>query len=1577
MAVVGQVHVVPSGKVYRQIFDAEVQLVRSLGEARARGVQYGVRLDSARIPLVHDGETRSAGLLSPRQRHWVDSMPYDSYTENPIVSREKSFWTLSKTEESEDEIAAREVRGLCDVVVPEKTDSGILQRITASRQERHDKAVIGLQKELADISKEMEPLVLQAGRVLQANLSESDKKMEQLFQQCEERRENRSITMAILNGLWDELVEESSCRREWISHTEKTLSDLEEKRAEEISDVLKTFTALLEEISYLLPSDVHRFIHKEAMMINQAILANHRAISRLSLNLMEAELKRECSQRLRWQDLIKAWKSHEKERVVLEFRQAAQEEAKRMPGSISREADLLMDRYQPLHDERHQLLCSVSGFIPPACTKSAVTDWHKSLLAVNKDVDSIYTGFLDGLDVLQKDAVQRFVAEADACKAQLVTLDVCRKEEAEAIMAKELSPVLQQFQIRYDKERQIFSDALKTASNQMETHANKLFRYAKKAAHLWDVLEIGLSLQEKSLQKDLDRCRKKHEADNQAKEASLDIILDSLRQGNTVEQLRALLEKALACLQDIQAGYRKCHKDQVTVVETYPGMVLSELLAYSSSVSKFFHVEEVYGKNVPPKTEVSESQDFTGGQPESREPSDAAADVEPTETAEYASPGRDDLSGIKEPHPSELEKTDTDGGGHTAEVSAATAHADSADPVIPSPGPQDVPLLGAEMEAVSPEEGKAEAPAILESFVTSRGNTYTVLTRDNKRNSKSPIADQPVTDNVFFTEAAIEEESPINMNVMLVPEHLIAELKKSIRLGFYEHLEGWFDETVSSSHSIVLAKEEELKSELELRCHLHEPRGLRIEMDVHNVRAAELLLHSERVDRHCEGVNEALNTLKEESALLIERMKSETESFRYKISSMESIFLNANKSDKLVTLSNSLSSILDSHVSGVQTTMRNYRQHVEEMLGKLCDTNSDFIKSFRLFSEGGNFSPDEIETLRKRLHAASATIASFESSIMVDLEGLESLCLEKATEVVKKFEDKFLGLTADMIFLENIQKLLTNLQVKIKALVVSSNSQSQQINTYLEQLRTRTDACANPNMDKEVLTSQDLYDFAKVIMEELSRRSRYLSCLLEPTPVLPDVPLQGPIAAAARVDGSSRQDGKAMYGTPDSLLNPSRIGKLALDDVAVTVIKNIMRTQQTSGESTREREDGNRQPNLAVSRAGQPMAPHPPSRNGSANKKKPGIMDGDNKFAPPSLRKLVKPSRFDKKYQVFGEQKEESDHFKGILTSILWESNYNLLYMAEEFYKKKDRRPIGRPDLLQDTFEDCADMLVLKLQSYEKQALEYLNNCLLEFREQLVEFEKQLCDVPKLVIDNHRQQHLEVLQTNVEEIRLIFRKELDKWNQTKEEMKNVLRPSLGHPDNCQTLEEMCRREERRQQEEEEGIERNSECLQACVLENTDRFVTSLASLGESILLDLDETLTVDDVLTAKKEIPKEKLSTLIRRKQAGLPLEDTEYRPLIERGSRVWPGISLKNPADMNLGDTKEGLSTASVTTAKTTLSHVSTTEARDSAYQRFLGDAERVLASITEQQKQHNMAAQRWKEWWGQSILKIKELYS
>ncbi|KAG8447577.1 hypothetical protein GDO86_014907 [Hymenochirus boettgeri] len=179
-----------------------------------------------------------------------------------------------------------------------------------------------------------------------------------------------------------------------------------------------------------------------------------------------------------------------------------------------------------------------------------------------------------------------------------------------------------------------------------------------------------------------------------------------------------------------------------------------------------------------------------------------------------------------------------------------------------------------------------------------------------------------------------------------------------------------------------------------------------------------------------------------------------------------------------------------------------------------------------------------------------------------------------------------------------------------------------------------------------------------------------------------------------------------------------------------------------------------------------------------------------------------------------------------------------------------------------------------------------------------------------------------------------------------------------------------------QKEETAGIDQNADQLKACVSEATQHFITSLASLTEKLLLEMDDALTVDDVLPADVQIPKEKLSTLIRRNRAGRPLDGAEFKPLTEGSSRVWSGITVIDPTDPKPQGEAGIHITASVTTCKTTLGHVSAVDARDSAYSKFLQDVELELSNIQEETKRNHFEAQRWKEWWIQSVHNIKGLY-
>ncbi|WAR30538.1 CC180-like protein [Mya arenaria] len=219
------------------------------------------------------------------------------------------------------------------------------------------------------------------------------------------------------------------------------------------------------------------------------------------------------------------------------------------------------------------------------------------------------------------------------------------------------------------------------------------------------------------------------------------------------------------------------------------------------------------------------------------------------------------------------------------------------------------------------------------------------------------------------------------------------------------------------SSSVVVAKCEELNSELDLRLHLHKPRARRAEYDVHNVRAAELVMHSERVSRHCKGITQALTEVRERFMAMTQEHNELANKFRQEIEALEVVFINATKASKV-------------------------------------------------FSDGGNFCPEEIEEYRKRLDKMANNVDKSEGAIMSDLEDMESKRLEQATKVAMEFEDRFKSHLFDLIFMEKIARWLTNTQVKIKAEVAISNSQAQALAQHLADIDRRIDACEPGDREK-------------------------------------------------------------------------------------------------------------------------------------------------------------------------------------------------------------------------------------------------------------------------------------------------------------------------------------------------------------------------------------------------------------------------------------------------------------------------------------------------------------------------------
>ncbi|XP_065552171.1 coiled-coil domain-containing protein 180 isoform X2 [Lathamus discolor] len=1513
-----------------------------------------------------------ARLRQRYQQQGAERTAYSASTQEPPSYREATIFQKGCRSVSLN--AAEEVRSLPHFIVPEEMRSNILERLSEHRQGRHDEALTSMYHELACIAREMEPFVLEPGKFLLTKLMESDRKIEHLFKKIEFATTLGGFSIEGLEELWSIIRQESLTRRKWIKEMDESLKKVERSRADQITAVLRKYTVILENISFCLSADVYRLINNEAMLINRALLANQRATAKLFFNLMKSELKKELFHHLKWQDRVKDWKIIQKNCIVHSFREFMANEDIQNPPSVKKEMENMITDQILLGERRLEFLQHLGDLLPPTHTKAEISEWYRSLVNLNKSIDTYNLQCMRKIRIQYGRVQQTCLAAVQLHKNNLLNLNICTKEEAEETVNSDFLPLTEKLENRFEEQLEHMDRDFEELAKQHEQNCEDLYSYFQEAMGLWDVHQLKLSQREDELQKKLDECRREHDNLTQMLEANLDIILDKMRRESSEENLKKHLENAFCSLDDIRARYETFNQVLMDKVMAYPEAIFQELISYSISISQYFNVKEIFKQNFQQETDPTlQGQELVKA-------SEAECLVE-----QQAESSVRDNEGEEKPNSCQQENEET----HTAAKEEIFAQ----ETEKKEKNEDEESILHESEETEHAEQGvmfnssKAESSEIaIEIFSTSSGNSYTVLRVEEAGKTGIP--------ETYFTKYEQKESLPVYLKYILIEETVFVELKKRIRLCFFEHLEKWFAESLSNSCVFVGAKKEELNSELQLRLHLHQQKQENIETNIYNVRAVELLLHKERLECHCTGVREALEKERAEFLRFCEQQDNICKNLESHLRDMESVFLSAPMTEKLVSFSNNLHSELHNHLEMIQVSLRSYRNYTEEAFGKLRNSNVDFLKTCRLFLEGGNFSPEEVKSFSKRLQEESEHIDAFEGLIKTDMEKMESSCLDQATELINQSEMKFRYLFMSRVFMEKIQQFLTNLRVRIKSEVANSNLQAVTLNSYLEKLCQKIDTCAHPTADTEALTSEELYDFAKVVLKELKKRSQYLDCLLvkamsldeneDFTPLATDVTLQDPIAVATRTEYLEDENKVMVMGLDPvkfPLLNPSRMGKPAVDDLAISVIKNLLEIQPY------RRSLGLNQDHSLSSGAVLPTSKKSSCFNVSDEdpQKSTSCSSAALTTRKTSLRKPIRTGRIqkytrpvlsDKEFQIFEEKPPESDTFKRIIMNILWTGNNSLLCLAEEFYQKGKPQvtKITLPEGLPETFEHCAEVLRQNLLSYQSQTDDYYNSCLIEFQDQLKLFEKELSYVSLLAVHSLFKEHEQKLSYSTGQVRLLFSKQLEDWENLKAAYKNQLRPSLGHPGNLLQLDALCQEEQKRQKEQADGIHLNMQMLQDCAAECAQNFVSALAAFTEKLLLELDESVTADDVQVPKIETPREKASTLMHHKQAGFPLEICEVKQITERGSRTWPGIPMTTLADN--ADHVLCRETASVTTAKTTLGHVATVEARDAVYKKYKSKLEQQFAQIKEESTAQLRAIQHWEDWWKRSIHKIKQLY-
>ncbi|XP_022281335.1 coiled-coil domain-containing protein 180 isoform X2 [Canis lupus familiaris] len=1624
MSSVGKVTQVPSGKLYQQIFEAEAQLVRSLASTRKHAVERSMTPKNGKKPLMKRMDIPEGEMLSVRQQKWAHSLPNDWITENPVLYREKEMIKKKKSQESESTAAAREVRGLMDTIVPERICATSLGTTGVdSKRQGYENALGSFKEEIAQIGMEMEPFILEPGILLLKKLAKSNEDIDQLFKKVESNTNLEDYTIQTLLELWEQVAEKFQFQKQGIKKLDEALHEAEFSRADKLKSVLKKYMEIIEKTSYLVQPDVYGLINKEAMVINQALLANRRAIAQLFINLMEATLQQELKSHRRWQSLVDAWKALKKQVLVQSFSEFMASERIQAPPAVKKEMESMLKNQKVLQEKRLEHLCTICDLLPPNYSRTQLTEWHSALSILNKNLDNYHMDCMMRIRLQYEKTWQECLEHVQKCKKQLLDWKAFTEEEAESLVSPHFFQVVGTLQSKVEEELELLDKSFEGLAKQTEWQSSDLFNYFQEAVQLWEAHQNMLSVQDLELEKRMELQRQKHSLEEQAQEARLDKLLDQLRQQSHEETLKIHLEKAKDFLKNMKFRYECFHKLLIKEVMEYPVTILKELNSYSSTLSQHFYVREIFEQTLEgkvifkcrePEAHEKHSQDsmrklrckqrakveMSKSEESERETSSSRSAEAMEEDQEMESSLTEEMVVSQQEQSVLSDKMDEFSEESVQESEKMQVERDSS--LKPSPNRENVMVQEEEIEeeekkeedkeeekeklkesekkkkkekeeekeaekkeeeeeeekheeeekqreeeeeeeheSLSMDEAEAREESLgeishedMESFTTSSGHTYFVfLTLEQEEESCK-------WSHSNLSTILINDMSNANfLEQVIIPPRLVLQIKRQLRTGFFEHLEKWFDQCVLKTRVTAATKIDELDSELELRLHLHELRAERIEKDIHNVRAAELLLHQERLDSHCAGVTE---TLRKERLMFFqfqEEQNIKSKNFRRKIYDMEHIFLNATKSQRLVTLSSTLHQELLSYVDVIQVSLRSFRQYLEESLGKLCLTNIEFIKHCRLFSEGGNFSSEEIDSLCHRLEKEASRIEFVESLIMINMEKMENEYLDQANDIINKFESKFHNLSVDLVFIEKIQRLLTNLQVNIKCEVAKSNLQTDGLNSSLEQLQRKIEMCRSSKGDKKMVTTEDILGFVQTWKERLGRRIQYLNCRLDTVSVtqvvftdniMTDLEVESDILVSSE---ALEEEAKLDLVTPESFAQPSHMGKPMIEDPAVEVVKKILQFPDTKCSNQQCDKD----------------------------RSQTGLKRHQNR-GEHAVRKALSSA----------SATSAGRDFKGIILTLLWESNEHLLNVVEEFYRR-EKRSVTRPDCMYENFDQCAENICKKILEYHAQTEEYHNSCLIELRAQMRRFEELLPQVCWLVMENFKEHHWKRFCDSANEIRRQFWDYQEKLEKRKDENAHKLHQNLGHPAHFQEMESLCQVEEKRQDDLDTVIMTTREKLEEFTRKYGRFFIASLATFAEKFLLQLDEVVTIDDVRVAKMESPKQKTSILIRRKLARLSLKEESEKPLIERGSRKWPGIK---PTDVTIQYKILLRKTSSITTTKTTLGHLAAVEARDAVYLKYLALFEEELKKIQDDNMSQVKVAQCWKDSWKRSVHTIQSLY-
>ncbi|CAF3644133.1 unnamed protein product [Rotaria sordida] len=1566
------VRILPNNKVYRQLFDAQVQLSDTYNRVRdnqlAKPVSIAAHPDAT--PLI-----RNIRPHEYQKQQWLSSLPFENDpTINPIAIFFRDEKKRRQNQEEEElEKLKQEVFNLPDNIKQEKIENdennvaNVTERLAATRQIKFNQLWNELLDKISELNQNLINELEEITRECNTFYENGDNEIDDHLQTMIYQKVITNLTIQSFDSAFEHFDNLLPPRLAKIQDYCQTIEGLEMERIRKIRDLFKYYSERLYKTHHLSDEDTASQLEKQANELNIQIIENRKIYTELEARLLTGETDRIHRYRAELIDHQNKWR----DATWIIYKQTwisklSQCKAKLQPTiSSTCEPIGLNIAEQTRHFVEHTNM--LNTFIPPISTKENAEKWHKQAYDIVNTIVNQRQELIHQMIEIVENEIDILEKESRTIQDKVLQTKVYNTEQIQMVFERDIKTL-------FEERKQFLQESVidqaetvyKRLTNSMYKIVDRLLTFIQTPAEQWDDHQLRLEHVTAQLLDMMHECRRPHDIQNEKKLTKLDSTLDEMRSASNETTLNRLLTMAYEQLDTIKTSYAQFYDMEHSIVNKYSDMIAQEVNRYKIKMLDYFHAREkpITNDNEPNISSNINRQFYT------------------TSLAQITY---------------EIEDITSDESDFTQQVS--TAVDDDDEPSI---------------ERSSNDEHSHLGSA---SYNHDQTQTQTFITED--------------------TSSLMETDSIPFYKSFQIPSNLVRSIMSNLCRAFLDYYDQWKEETIQRAEAVMFSKHDELDKEMDFQMHLHEPRRIRIETDIHNVRAAELVLHDERVERHIRGVQETLEQTDADYRRMLNEFSKSILTYKDDIFGLEQVFVNATTSGRLLSLQDRLTKKRDTFMENIRISLRNFRKRFDDSMQYLRQANVKFRKSFKMFSDGGNFSRDEIEIYRKKLEKTAGQIDKAETAILKEMEKLEKKQLEEATKIMNQFQERFKNHMTDLQFIEISNRWISETQVKVKSEVAANNQQSTTFKKLVLSYRNQIDSILNPNLDKQPSTLREVREIFQQIILTSYERALYLKCLnneliipaslvttLKNKGLLSEEELVNDLINVSNVDETtiSRRPSRTSASATSNIdevksvkfastsssgltsLSRNKTGSASLigltgghaEDInTISTIRTLLHKngQQESDEIV--------EPGIpaALGITTRSIASASSTRSSQTKRSSAEVKKRSSSHKVPVAEETTPPIRRDRPsraktrdeiyalYCTFGEKQHSGQDFLSKILNILREATEGLLTHAEIYYKEKGPRPVTRPQALREKFDEYVQTMIEKLKNYEEQCRAYHEHSINEFREMLESVERTSSLMAKIELDEQIEQAEKVLQDIKQQFDRILDKKLNETNEEKSKNFEQLRPTLGHPSRKNELEDINNQEKLRQDEFQKMIIQFRSNTIEDIQTNGQATIDALATNAERLLILFDEILTADEITRTKLPPVKQPLDKLIRRQQTGRPLEDVEPTPILERKPGHWPGLPLlddqlnrRRESSMagkkrSSGASQRQKTSASIVTQKTTLPQMETIAQRNQAYQRYKEVFSQTLSDIENRCSTIITELDRYRLHWIASIEKLQQL--